>query len=133
MESTIGERIRDARKEKKYTQKALAQELQLSGNYVYLIEAGKENPSPRTVRDIAKVLGVNEKWIITGEGEMNDPDALEKEANSYIESLFDKDYPFRDLIISIMKTYNELEPKDKEVAKRFMRQLTENIKKEGEV
>lgn len=53
-----------------YSQEKFAQELNLSRNFINQIEAGKKNPSERTILDICREFNVNEEWLRTGEGEM---------------------------------------------------------------
>lgn len=53
-----------------YSQEKFAQELNLSRNFINQIEAGKKNPSDRTILDICREYNVNEEWLRTGEGEM---------------------------------------------------------------
>jgi len=53
-----------------YSQEKFAQALNLSRNFINQIEAGKKNPSDRTILDICREYNVNEEWLRTGEGEM---------------------------------------------------------------
>lgn len=64
------ERITAARKARGWTQAQLAEAIGLSRNYVWMIENGDRTPPDRTIADICRVLGVNEIWLRTGEGEM---------------------------------------------------------------
>lgn len=68
--STIGERIRDARKSLKKTQKEFSQSLDMSENYIWQIEKGLREPSERTLNEICRIFGVAPVWLRTGEGEM---------------------------------------------------------------
>lgn len=68
--STIGERIRDARKSLKKTQKEFAQALGFSENYVWQLEKNQREPSDRTISDICRVFGIREQWLRTGETPM---------------------------------------------------------------
>ena len=55
----LGKQIRLARIDKGLKQYELAELIDVTANYVSLIEAGKKSPSLRTVRNIAKALGVS--------------------------------------------------------------------------
>jgi transcriptional regulator with XRE-family HTH domain len=55
----LGERVRTYRHERRLTQEALAEALDLSVAYVSLIERGGRNPPFTTVVAIAKALGVS--------------------------------------------------------------------------
>ena len=67
---TIGERMKDARKAKGLTQATLAEKVRLKRNTIANYETNNIEPSERSVFDICAVLGINEKWLLTGEGEM---------------------------------------------------------------
>lgn len=55
----------------------------------------------------------------------------EDEVASYVAELLDPNNPFADLIVEIMRTYSQLDPKSQDVLLEFSRKLIENIKKEG--
>lgn len=80
-------RIKELRKILKLTQPEFAQKLNLSGNFIFLIEKGERKPSDRTIADICRIFNVNENWLRTGEGEKFIPtptfalDALVEEWN----------------------------------------------------
>lgn len=63
-------RIKEVRLAANLAQAAFGEALGLSQNYIWMIEAGKREPSERTIRDICREYGVNENWLRTGEGEM---------------------------------------------------------------
>lgn len=67
--STIGQRIKDIRNSRGYTQEKFASELKLKQQTIAVFEAGKRNPSDRTLTDICDKFGVNELWLRTGIGE----------------------------------------------------------------
>ena len=68
--STIGERIKEVRKAKGYTQQKFADELGLKQNTIATYEMNKTAPSDRTISDICQKFRVSEKWLRTGEGQM---------------------------------------------------------------
>ena len=123
--STVGERIKEARKLRRQTQKALAEKVGLTATYIYLLEAEREKPSDRTLRDISKELRVQEKWLRTGEGERDFPPE-DEEAAFVAELLGNKDNPVYDLIKSIMKTSSQLSENNKLVLQEFCQKLKEN-------
>ena len=63
-------RIALVRKKKQYTQDNFADRLNLTKNFISLIETGKRDPSDRTINDICEKFDVNESWLRTGKGEM---------------------------------------------------------------
>ncbi len=127
MDETIGGRIREARKEKGYTQEELAKKVEVSKNYIYLIESGREKPGKKAVRDIAKILGVTEEWILDGMSTKTPP---ESESAAYVDELLgQEENPVYDLIKAIMKTYTELSPDKQETVKSFAKDLITNMAK----
>lgn len=66
-------RIKAVRKSLKLSQIEFAQSLNLTQNFISLLESGARAPSNRTILDICSTFGVNEDWLRTGEGEMFRP------------------------------------------------------------
>lgn len=56
--SAIGRRIREERKRRGLTQRALADATGLSDRYISNLEQGVRQPAPRTVQSIAGALGI---------------------------------------------------------------------------
>lgn len=69
----MNERIKQVRKELHLTQDDLANKLNISKNFVWMIEKGDRLPSDRTIKDFCREFGVNENWLRTGEGQMIEP------------------------------------------------------------
>ncbi len=55
----IGDRIKQARVKAKLTQKELAQKIEASPSWVYLVEDGQQNAQIRSLRKVAEALGVS--------------------------------------------------------------------------
>lgn len=66
---TIGERIKEVRKQKGYTQQRFADVLGLKQNTIATYEMGKTVPSDRTIADICEKFGVDRVWLVDGIGE----------------------------------------------------------------
>ncbi len=129
MGSTIGDRIKAMRKEKGLTQEELAKKAEVSKNYIYLIESGRENPGKKAVRDISGILGVTDQWILTGI-EPKFPQINESAA--YVDELLGtEENPLYDLIRAIMKTYSELDPDRQEIVESFAKNLRDNMNNES--
>lgn len=73
------DRILKIRKVVGLTQKDFAVKLELSQNFVWMIENGNRIPSERTIADICREFNVNRHWLETGEGEMFNSLDREKE------------------------------------------------------
>lgn len=67
---------------KKYTQKEFADKLEMSENYIWMIEKGERIPADRTVGDICRIFGVNRVWLETGVGEPFQPKDKREELKS---------------------------------------------------
>jgi transcriptional regulator with XRE-family HTH domain len=92
MDANIKDRIKFVRKKRNKTQEDFAKLLNLSGNFIHLIEKGDRQPSERTISDIARIYYVNEEWLRTGEGEWEKDISPDVEiAGSLGDALSDKD------------------------------------------
>lgn len=67
--NTIGDRIKEIRKRKSYTQQRFADELGLKQNTIATYEMNKTIPSERSLSDICKKFGVDPVWLRTGAGD----------------------------------------------------------------
>lgn len=67
MEHTIGQRIRERRKELKITQTKIQQETSISSGNLSSIENGKYLPSAVALIELSKILDCSIDWILTGE------------------------------------------------------------------
>lgn len=85
------DRIVSARKESGLTQEEFGKELNLSQNYVWMLESGKRAPSARTIIDLCKKFQISEEWLRTGEGEMKAPMTKQAEIAEITAQLFHKE------------------------------------------
>ena len=67
---SIGDRFRQARKSREYTQEELAGELHISRNSVGMIERGTFRPGEETVEALCSKLWIDKNWLMTGQGSM---------------------------------------------------------------
>ena len=63
------DRIKYVRTHANMSQGEFAATLDLSQNYMTMLENGKRNPSERTLNDICEKFNVDPVWLRTGEGE----------------------------------------------------------------
>lgn len=70
--SDIGNRIREIRKSLQLTQKEFATRLMISQSYLSGVEVGNERPNDKFLKFLCLEYGVSEKWLYTGEGEMDE-------------------------------------------------------------
>lgn len=67
---SIGDRFRQARKSRDYTQEELAEELHISRNSVGMIERGTFRPGSDIIDALCSKLWINKNWLLTGSGRM---------------------------------------------------------------
>lgn len=65
--SALGDRVRQVREEKGWTQKRLAEKARVPQSSISNLEIGKHKGSPHIV-EIANALGVNVYWLRSGRG-----------------------------------------------------------------
>ena len=66
----MNKRIRELRETLKKSQDEFAKELELSRNYISLVENGQRNLSSQSIKLLCSIHNVNEEWLRNGTGEM---------------------------------------------------------------
>lgn len=99
-------RIKNLRTELGLSQEDFAKQLNISRNFIWMIEKGEREPSDRTVLDICRIFHVNEEWLRTGNGEMFQNKSRETEIAEMTAAMFkaddsDKRYQLMRLLNSI--------------------------------
>lgn len=123
---TIGERVKELRKQINLTQQAFADRLNLKRNTVGSYEVNVVEPSGRTISDICREFNVNETWLRTGEGEMfNQITQSEKLAAFLADITANEEDSFKRQFVEVLA---ELEPEDWKFLERMARKMQ---KKEG--
>ena len=120
----VYERIKELRKKHfKMSQETFAKRLGVSRSVIKNIElnalARPEQKMP-LYKLICTEFNVNEKWLLTGEGDMF---SLELDENTILveQILNDVESPFKSLIFDIMKVYNSLDQTSKIVINNFIK------------
>lgn len=103
-------RIKEVRQDAELTQAQFADRLNISRNYVALMEIGDRVPSDRTIADICREFGVSESWLRTGNGEKAPPKSSDEE---FAETMSQIQSSNDDLIKKIIKAYWALDDKEK--------------------
>jgi transcriptional regulator with XRE-family HTH domain len=70
MEESINWRIKQVREALELNQRKFAQIISVSQGYFASVENGTRKINPRLIKLIVSEFGVNETWLLTGEGEM---------------------------------------------------------------
>ena len=96
-----------------------------------MIEVGKRNLTDRHIKTICAIYNVNEGWLRNGSGEMFE--VPEDETAAIVSDVLESsDNKFYDLILSIVKIYQTLQPTDQDVIKNFCQWLIEDQKNRKE-
>ena len=66
---SIGDRVREIRRENGLTQKEFGESLSLKTSTICLLENGGIRRSDRTLNAICKEYSIRKDWLLTGEGE----------------------------------------------------------------
>lgn len=123
---TIGERVKELRKQVNLTQQAFADRLNLKRNTVGSYEVNVVEPSDRTISDICREFNVNETWLRTGEGEMFNQITRSEKITSFLTEI--TEYEGDDFKRRFVEMLAELEPEDWKLLERMAEKLQ---KKEG--
>ena len=129
----MNERIKELRKTIGITQQELADKLGLKRNTIATYEIGKAIPSDRVISDLCNKYSVNEEWLRSGNGEMFKHPS--DEVGHYVEDLLEYDgvgNPFYDIIIEMMKKYQEMDEKSKLVIREYFKSVGSGLNKKGE-
>ena len=129
----MNERMKELRKTIGITQQELADKLGLKRNTIATYEIGKAIPSDRVISDLCNKYSVNEEWLRSGNGEMFKQPS--DEVGHYVEDLLEYDgvgNPFYDIIIEMMKKYQEMDEKSKLVIREYFKSVGSGLNKKGE-
>nr|DAV71673.1 MAG TPA: helix-turn-helix domain protein [Caudoviricetes sp.] len=126
------DRIISIRKESGLTQEEFGKELNLSQNYVWMLESGKRAPSARTIIDLCKKFQISEEWLRTGEGEMKAPMTKQAEIAEITAQLFRKeetDPETYNFLVALNKTLLQLDETQMQAVLDMIRKLNAAISK----
>lgn len=118
---TVGERLRYLRKDLlKMTLDSFGNEIGLKKSALSHIETGAANLTDQTRRSICREFGVNEQWLLTGEGEPFPKKTRKEEIAEFIDSLSDDDTFKTNLIAVLAKLSPEKWKVLEEVAQKIV-------------
>ena len=80
----INKRIADAISEKGMKKSEVARRINVSPAFISQLCSGASLPSERTIVDIARVCGVNQTWLRSGEGDMFQAMTEDEELDAYL-------------------------------------------------
>lgn len=131
----MNERIKQLRNALGLTQQEFSDQLGTTRSNIAGYETAKRSPSNAAISLICEKFDVNEEWLRNGTGEMFKERPLEEEVGYYVEDLLEYDgsgNPFYDMIIDMMKTYQKLDDKSKEVVRNFFQKVRGDMDKKKE-
>lgn len=104
---SLSERINMVFMESGLTTTEFAKRIRLSQQTVSGLKNGKQNPSDRTIIDIAATFGVNEDWLRTGEGPMRPEKTRAEEIATFMGGLVDAPPSFKQRLVSVLASLSE--------------------------
>ena len=130
---TCGERVKEIRKTLGLTLEKFGEPLGVTKVAISNIEKGNRNVTEQMLKAICREYSVNEDWLKNGIGEMFLKPS--DEVGYYVEDLLEYEgqgNPFYDVIIEMMKTYQELDESSKTIIKDYFANIAKNIKEKKE-
>lgn len=117
-------RIKKIRKKNKLNQEEFGKRIGIGKTSVSKLESGENNPSEQTIILICSEFNIDEHWLRTGEGTSDRKLTPSEEIEKIVRNLLDyskdsKKNPLYDMIIEMMKDYNELDPDSQAVIKNY--------------
>lgn len=85
--AAMGERIKQARLKANLTQKELAEKIDGSPSWVYLVEDGQQNAQVLSLRKVAAALGISIKSLLPDDTASNEEYSSSKEVEETVETL----------------------------------------------
>jgi len=83
--STLGERLKHARKSRGFTQNSLADAIGVSRGVIYNIEKDKTDAQVIVTNAICHILKINNEWLIKGGGNMEENTDAKQSAKTLTE------------------------------------------------
>lgn len=122
----MNNRILEIRKDSKINQEEFGLRLNLTKNYISLIETGNRIPSDRTISDICREFNVNEEWLRNGTGEK-----YKEKDGSFSELLSDLEDSDDTFIKNLITVYMGLDEDSKKALRKIAENMAEKYKKQG--
>ena len=122
---TIGERVKEVRKENKLSQEEFAHKLGFdTRGAIANLELGRTEAPDKLLSLISNIFGIREEWLRTGEGEMHlGEDARSEKIEDFINGVVrDDDDTFKKRFLEMLAG---LDPADWELLERMAEKLTQ--------
>jgi transcriptional regulator with XRE-family HTH domain len=128
---TVNDRVKEIRKTEVLTMENFGEKLGVGRTAISNIENGKRNVTDQMIKSICREFGYREEWLRDGIEPKQPPKLEEDELAEYIEDLLSTDNSTYTLVKSILKTYNKLDDKSKQVINSTIDELIAEMKKEN--
>ena len=126
----MNNRIKYLRKDLlKLSQKDFAEKLNITENFIWMVEKGSRTPSDRTVSDICREFGVSRNWLEEGIGEPFCPVDRNHQIAAVLSSAISHNDTARDRLI---RAFSQLPDDMFEYAEKILEEIVANLKKEKE-
>nr|DAL85055.1 MAG TPA: helix-turn-helix domain protein [Caudoviricetes sp.] len=130
---SYGKRVFDLRKQLNLTLEKFGEPLGVTKTAISRIEKEERTITDQMAKAICREYGVNEEWLLYGNGEMFKQPS--DEIGYYVEDLLEYDghgNPFYDMIIEMMKKYQELDEKSKTVIREYFKSVGSGLNEKRE-
>ena len=130
---SYGKRVFDLRKQLNLTLEKFGEPLGVTKTAISRIEKEERTITDQMSKAICREYGVNEEWLLYGTGEMFKQPS--DEIGYYVEDLLEYDghgNPFYDMIIEMMKKYQELDEKSKTVIREYFKSVGSGLNEKRE-
>lgn len=123
----MNSRIKEIRRSLNLSQSEFGERINLSQNYIWMIEKGDRTPSDRTISDISREFNINESWLRTGEGEMMRPVSRDEEISSFMGDVMrGESDDFRRRLVAVL---SKLDASEWELLEKMALKLADECKK----
>lgn len=112
-------RILQIRKHNGLTQDAFAEKLNLSKNFVWMLENGERVPSDRTIKDICREFNISYKWLTKGIEPMYEQTDMSSMAR--IDAIMTGE---NDFAKNLFKEFSKLDENEWKVLEKLINNLT---------
>lgn len=124
---TINERISYVVSQSKLTKTAFAKRINISQAMVSMLCSGATSPSDRTIADICREFRINEKWLRTGEGDMEIADTQREKLQNFFADVLSTAPDERSAFVAAL---DDLPPEFWPLVAELARKYADNLKKE---
>ena len=117
-----GDRVKIIRKEANLTQESFGKRLGVSKVAVSIVENKVNSLSDQMLRSICREFRVNEKWLMSGSGNMHIPQ------HGDLIMRLSAEYGLDPLETAIIQEYVKLPPQSRQIFKSYLKRISDRIK-----